>query len=287
MSLCLSYVIKSRRIVRGLEQADLAFEVGCDVRSVARWESGDLPSARHMVNLRQVLGITVAEMDELVLKHVMSGNGNLQFEGQSALAKYNWTYHDLVDRVLELERKTIGVSDSRYSGTPEVVSELFAANPDSWRVLITGNEVVGVWNILPLSPLAYDDIRSGRRGDGEISLRDIETLDLPCTVDAVLASIAIDQSIQTPRAFALLMRSLLSVMCSMASRGVNLRSICTHAWNAKMIPMCRRLEFQEVGAVGSTVDGIPIFEAEFSTLVRHPALSGLVPHVHSNLPHTE
>lgn len=66
-----------------------------------------------MVRLRQILGITVEEMDELVLEHVMSGNGSLQFEGQSALAKYNWTYRDLVDRVLELERKTIGVSDLR------------------------------------------------------------------------------------------------------------------------------------------------------------------------------
>lgn len=276
MSSCLSYVIKSRRIVRGLEQADLGNAIGCDVRSVARWENGDLPSARHMIGLRRALDITVEEMDELVLDHVTNGDTNLRIEDKSALARHRWTYGDLVGRVLDLERKTIGVSDPRYCGNLDAVTDIFSANPDSWRVLTRGNAVVGVWNILPLGPLAYDDIRSGLRGDGEVSLRDIETLELPGTIDVVLSSMAIDESIRTPKAFALLMRSLLSVTCSLATRGVVLRSICVHAWNPKMVPLCRRLAFREVGAVAGVSHDIPILETDFSSLIRQPALSGYV-----------
>ena len=65
MTATLASVIRARRLVRGIEQTALAASIGCDPRSVARWEAGELPSARHMTGLRAALDLTIAACQNL------------------------------------------------------------------------------------------------------------------------------------------------------------------------------------------------------------------------------
>ncbi len=106
--------------------------------------------------------------------------------------------------------------------------------------------------MVPLTVAAYGDIRAGRLAEGEITLADVETFDLPGTFDVSLCSIAIDRLARSPRSFALLVGSLLDVICAMVRRGIALRAICVQAWTPQTVLMCRRLGFYQTATPSGT-----------------------------------
>ena len=277
MTATLASVIRARRLVRGIEQAALAASIGCDPRSVARWETGELPSARHMTGLRAALDLTITEMDALVLAHVAGDGTRMRGEGPGILDRVGWSYGDLLDRVLDLELRATGIEGARFNGTSATWSAIFEALPESWRVLTRGDRVVGVWHLVPLRPPAYAAFRAGRLADGDIGTDDIETLDLPGAFDATLCSVAIDRSVRSPRTFALLVSSLLEVVTGFADRGIELRSICAQAWTPSVMLLCRRLGFQEVATLIDAPWPVPVLETRVARLLSHPALATLMP----------
>jgi len=78
--LTLGQDIRSGRLARGWTQEDLAWEVGVDVRTVQRWESGQMvPRSHHIAALTK---LTI--LDE---SHVYSGNmnRNIAIDGQQRI----------------------------------------------------------------------------------------------------------------------------------------------------------------------------------------------------------
>lgn len=277
MSITLATVIKARRLVRGMEQTALATAIGCDARSVARWESGELPGARHMTGLRAALDLTIDDMDVLVLGQLAGDDARYRIEGTSVLDRLDWDHGELLSRILDLEVRATGIEGQRHCGTVAELSRIFEALPDSWRVLTSGGQVVGVWHILPLSPGAFEDLRAGRIGEGEVTLSDVETLDVAGVIDVSLSSVAIERSVRSARTFALVIGSLAEVTTDLIRRGVSLRRVCVQAWSPQTLLLCRRLGFRQVGTLSGVPTTVPILEAEVGALLAHPALARLVP----------
>jgi len=52
-----SILLKHERVTRGWSQADLAERIGCDYKTVARWESGEcIPRMYHRRRIKDLFG---------------------------------------------------------------------------------------------------------------------------------------------------------------------------------------------------------------------------------------
>lgn len=269
----LAMTIKARRLVRGMDQAAFASALQCDTRSVARWESGDLPSVRHLTRIRSILGIAINEMDELILDAISGEDHKVRVEGPSVLDRLNLTYDELLTTIMELELRATGIDDPTATGTATFWSMIFEALPDSWRVLTRGNRIVGIWHMVPLVPSAYEDFRTGKLSDGQLELRHVESFDLPGKFNVSLCSVVIDRPTRNQASFALMLTSLLETIQQLAERDVVFEKVCLQAWSPHVTILCHRLGFREVGSRAHALGRVSILEGQAAEILAHPALA--------------
>ncbi|MGY6409628.1 MAG: helix-turn-helix domain-containing protein [Alkalilacustris sp.] len=162
MGVSLAEIIRARRIVRGMERQDLAAEVGCDVRTVRRWESGCRPLTRYMPALRAALDIPIEEMDQIMLAMLQQKDGQLRIEGPKFLEARGLSCWWLAETLLAMDRRLIGDHPTLGVHEPDQWAEVFESLPDSWRLLTHRGEIVGNWQFVPLAQGLHDEIRDGR-----------------------------------------------------------------------------------------------------------------------------
>ena len=176
MGASLAEIIRARRVVRGMERQDLAAAVGCDVRTVRRWESGYRPLTRHMPALRAALEIPIEEMDRIMLAMLQQKDGQLRIEGPEFLRTRGLSYSWLAETLLAMDRRLISDHPTLGVHEPDQWAAVFEALPDSWRVLTHRGEIIGNWHFVPLAQGAHDEMRDGRLHDADLGLGPIDLL---------------------------------------------------------------------------------------------------------------
>lgn len=237
-----------------------------------RWESGALPSARHLQRLRETLDISIELMDELVLTAVSTVDHRLKVQGSREIARIGWSLHNTLSEMLALDVRSIPIQNTRHEGTPEGWLPVMEALPDTWRILTRAQSVVGNWHVVPLTPSATERLRKGMLVDSEITLADVETLDLPGCVNIVISAFVLDQAERTPEAFRLLFESMLDFFTQLAERGVFLDRVLAATWTPTSQLLCRRLGFVEVGEITEGADRIPVVEVRARDVFARPEL---------------
>jgi transcriptional regulator with XRE-family HTH domain len=272
MNETLAEIIRARRLVRGMEREDLAAAVGCDARSIMRWESGAQPSARHLLRLREILDISIDLMDELVLTAVSTVDHRLKVRGSREIAHIGWSLRHTLAEMLALDLRSIPIQGTRHEGTLEGWLPVLEALPDTWRILTRAQSVVGSWHVVPLTPSATERLRKGVLIDSEITLADVETLDLPGCVNMLICAFVLDHAERTPEAFRLLFESMLDFFTRLADREVFLDRILAATWTPTSQLLCRRLGFVEAGALTEGAHRIPVVEVQARDVFARPEL---------------
>ena len=264
MSASLADIIRARRVVRGMERQDLASAVGCDVRTVRRWECGSRPLTRHMPALREALGISLEEMDRIMLSMLRNGGQQLRIEGPEFLEARGLSHGWLAETLLAMDRRLISDHPALGVHEPEQWAPVFRALPDTWRVLTHRGEIVGNWHFTPLPPGALDEMSAGRLLESQIRLEHLVTLDLPGRVDINVTALVIEPAYRQGRGLILLLQSLCAQLCHLARNGVRFGRIGAIASTPQSVPLCRRLGMEPVRDMGNGL-GI-FFEGRIRTL---------------------
>lgn len=247
MGASLAEIIRARRVVRGMERQDLAAAVGCDVRTVRRWESGCRPLTRHMPALREALDIPIEEMDRIMLALLRDRDGRLRIEGPEFLEARGLSHGWLAETLLAMDRRLIDDHPTLGVHDPEQWAPVFEALPDSWRLLTHRGEIVGNWHFVPLAPGVHDEMRSGRLRDSEIHLDHLVSLDLPGTFDINVTALVLEPAYRQGKGLVMLLRSLCDQLCQLAGRGIQVGRIGAIAWTPQSLLLCRRLGMRPVG----------------------------------------
>ena len=282
MGASLAEIIRARRVVRGMERQDLAAMVGCDVRTVRRWESGCRPLTRHMPALREALGIPIEEMDRIMLALLRDRDGRLRIEGPEFLEARGLSHGWLAETLLAMDRRLIDDDPTLGVHDPEQWAPVFEALPDSWRLLTHRGEIVGNWHFIPLAPGVHDEMRAGRLRDSEIHLDHLASLDLPGTFDINVTALVLEPAFRQGKGLVMLLRSLCDQLCQLAGRGIQISRIGAIAWTPQSLLLCRRLGMRPVG--NATNHRGAFFEAGIADLadpVSLPEVSHLL-RLHAN-----
>ena len=246
MGASLAEIIRARRVVRGMERQDLAAAVGCDVRTVRRWESGCRPLTRHMPALREALDIPIEEMDRIMLALLRDRDGRLRIEGPEFLEARGLSHGWLAETLLAMDRRLIDDHPTLGVHDPEQWAPVFEALPDSWRLLTHRGEIVGNWHFVPLAPGVHDEMRAGRLSDSEIHLDHLASLDLPGAFDINVTALVLEPAYRQGKGLVMLLRSLCDQLCQLANRGIHIRRIGAIAWTSQSVLLCRRLGMRPV-----------------------------------------
>lgn len=264
MSATLAQLIRARRIVRGMERQDLATAVGCDVRTVRRWESGSRPLTRHVPALREALDIPIEEMDRIMLELVRNREGGLRIEGVEFLEERGLSHAWLAETLLAMDRRLIGAGTALGAPNPEHWAPIFTALPDTWRLLTHEGRIVGNWHFLPLAPSVFEQVRASRLRDDELRLEHLTTLDFPATLELYLAALILEPRYRRGTGFVMMLRSLGARLGALAEHGIHFSRIGALACTPEAILLCRRMRMNRISC---GTNGTPqFFEARLTSL---------------------
>ena len=249
MSVNLAQIIRARRVVRGMGRQDLASAVGCDVRTVRRWECGSRPLTRHMPALREALGISLEEMDRIMLSMLRNGGQQLRIEGPEFLEARGLSHRWLAATLLAMDRRLIDDEPTFGVHDPDKWAPVFEALPDSWRLLTYRSEIVGNWQFVPLAPGLHDESRAGRLNDSDIRLDHLATLDLPGKFDINITALVLETAYRHGKGLMMLLRSLCERFCHLAICGIHIRRIDAVPWIPRSVLLCRRSRMEPVRTI--------------------------------------
>lgn len=245
----LAETIRARRMSRGLEREELARRVGCDVRSIRRWEGGGLPQARYVPALRRALDLTIEEVDSLLLTQITRDAPRYRIEGCGYAARTGTGLDAVLGQLIDLDRKLIDPEAALSADAIARWVAIFEALPDSWRLLTLGDAIIGNWHFVPLDPETYARCRTGAFGDEDLRVEHLQSLDLPGRHDMYLAALILEPAHHDGRTMRLLLQSYCERLAALATRDVYFDRICASAWTPAAVVLCRRLGMEPVAQV--------------------------------------
>lgn len=264
MDASLAEIIRARRIVRGMDRRDLAAAVGCDVRTVRRWECGSQPHTRHIPALREALDIPLKEMDRIVIRMLRERSDGLQIEGPEFLTKRGHSYSWLVETLLEMDRRLIASDPTASIQDANRWIPVFQALPDTWRLLTIRDKIVGNWQFLPLAPGVHDEICAGRLTEADLSLDHLVCLDLPGELDIYISALVVEPAYRQGQGLVMLFRSLSEKLNELSFRGIRFQRVSAIAWTPQSRLLCKRLGMQAVRNFG--IDSGTVFATTMDRL---------------------
>ena len=264
MSANLAEIIRARRTVRGMQRQDLAAVVGCDVRTVRRWENGSRPLARHIPVLREALDIPIQEMDRIILETIRDQNGGLRIEGGEYLRERGLSHRWLAETLLAQDKRLIGTSSTIGVQDPDQWASIFEALPDSWRLLTCRDEIIGNWHYLPTIPGVVEELRTGRLLDGDLRLEHATSLDLPGTLEIYFTALTLEGEFRRTTAIMMMLRSIVASLIQLAERGIYFSRITALACTPQAILLCQRLGMKDT--VNTSIVAPRFFEGPLTAL---------------------
>lgn len=241
--------IRARRMSRGLEREDLAQLIGCDVRSIRRWEGGGLPQARYIPPLRAALDLTIEQVDALLLARLGGDKLQYRIEGMGYLERLGLSLDTLLNCLIALDRRLIGDSASLGEDEGAKWVPIFESLPDSWRLLTLNDRIIGNWHFVPLDQDVYAQCRAGTITDSDLCLEHVQSLDLPGVHNMYVAALLLEPTHHDGRALRLLLQTFCQRLSALAAREVYFDHVCASAWTPASIVLCRRLGMFPCGRV--------------------------------------
>lgn len=249
----LSAAIQARREARGLSQAQLARMAGLSVNTVSRWEQGRFrPKGKAVIAfLKDTLDFTQDELDKLFLEWVMRDARSTapRIEDASFLTRSGLSYHDLLDRLLEIDFAAIPQLTPDDGGEAAHWAPIFEAQPHTWRLLVIGDYIIGYWHVLHLKRKVYEKLKSGQMSEGQLRVDDLANWSAAYTgvpAHLFISAIVVEPQHQHPHHGMMLIRALLTEIDRLIVDGFAITEFCTVAYSPNALHLCRSLGMERV-----------------------------------------
>ena len=275
----LSAAIQARREARGLSQAELARMAGLSVNTVSRWEQGRFrPKGKAVIAfLKDTLDFTQDELDKLFLEWVMrdARSTGPRIEDASFLTRSGLSYHDLLERLLEIDFAAIAQLTPEDGGEAAHWAPIFEAQPHAWRLLVIGDHIIGYWHVLHLKRKVYGKLKSGQISEGQLRVSDLANWSAAYTGDPAhlfISSIVVEPQHQHPHHGMLLIRSLLTEIDRLIADGFAISEVCTVAFSPNALHLCQSLGMERIGSKVACAERQPaeVYVAQADELTATP-----------------
>jgi len=239
----LSAAIRAEIHKRGISQGALAEKIGVSANSVTSWiKDRHLPDKESLGELRDFFGWNDKRISELLEDWFENDHGerNFRIAGADFVSmKYGGDYEEFLKEILALDKLAIPNVNFEHIGSAEQWAPIFQQTPYTWRLLVSGNEIVGYWQFLCLTDKAFRAALDGHLLDHRV---DFDVIDFPLVsgrYKAYLPMITVKPQYRGVETVNLLLSSLGRTFQSMAASGVFLEDFCATAFTFEGRRLCQ------------------------------------------------
>ena len=241
----LAVAIKAGLVLKGITQASLARQLNVSETTVSNWmQSRNRPDRESLYGLKSYFRWSEEKLGAIVEDWYENGYGMKSYRVAGhdfVVERFNRDYVEFQKYLIEMDLDTIGGLSPEYEGTPEQWAPIFESSPDTWRLLILGEEIVGYWHFMCLKDPYFSSLKNGTMIDAELRA---DMLDFPVTLGhykAYFNIITLRASEQNSRAFSVLLKSLEDVILGFARDSIFFSDICATAFSFKGKRLCEHI----------------------------------------------
>jgi len=215
------------------------------------------------------LGLDAATTNELPPWPDASSVDELYVADVQTIIRWGWSGEHLLDQLIQLDYEVLSDLTAEHEGHAAQWAPVFMDHPETWRLLVTPDkQVVGYWHFVPLFPEDFEQALAGTLRDGSITTDRVQVFELPGEYPIYFVSFCLLPRYRRTKAFTLLLEALGEVILNLASEGIFLDRVCTNAFTASGVAMCKmfglslRQPHREhgqiyVGAMAQIMDSTP------------------------------
>jgi transcriptional regulator with XRE-family HTH domain len=237
--------IKSRRESKGWTRETLAEKLGCDPKSVQRWETGGVKlNVGNIIALKKVLGFT-----EVEIRYYRSE----QFSAQLRTKSFGEYIAD--GQLNELEIKTSEIADQypiphlegNDYGTKDKWLQIFGNSPDTGIVILNHQELIlGYWLFVFVSSSTYENGLAGRNINRDIAIEDLIVPILPGEYDVYFVDLFTRDGYESPALSRALLNSFTQKLVEYARYGIFIKRMCANLSSEKIFSPAKQFGFEFV-----------------------------------------
>jgi hypothetical protein len=240
-----SAAIRAGLSFKGVSQATLADELDVSYNTLTSWVTDkSLPKEKSLPLVQSYFGWSDTKLLMLLEDwhlNVRSGR-TCRVEGAEFVNwKYAGDYTLFLKDLIALDQATIDGAVGEHEGTPDQWAPIFQNNPDTWKLLVRGDEIVGYWQFHCLKKEAYDLVARGQITDAEISIDMIAYPELEGKYFAHLPVITTLKEIRGIKTIKLITDSLCASIRQFASDNVFFESFAAVAFTEPGQHLCEGL----------------------------------------------
>ncbi|MGB3690299.1 MAG: hypothetical protein WBA02_13490 [Jannaschia helgolandensis] len=240
-----SAAIRGGLSFRSVSQATFAEDIDVSNNTVTSWVTDKtLPNKRSMPLVQTYFEWSDAKL----LMLLEDWHLNVRSEKACHIAgtdfvtwKYGGDYVRFLEELIALDQETIDGAVGEHEGTPDQWAPIFKNNPDTWKLLVKGDKVVGYWQFHCLKREAYDLVVNGDITDADITLDMVTYPEIAGNYFAHLPVITTRKEIRGIRTIKLIIDSLCASIRQFASDDVYFESFAAVAFTDQGKQLCERL----------------------------------------------
>lgn len=240
----LSLMIKTGLTLKGIKQTALAEALNVSENTVTHWvQSRRLPDRESLYELKEYFNWSDAKLEMIVEDWHANGHGEKKYRmaGHEYVAeRYNRNYFKFLSDIIALDKDTIGGLSDEYEGSPEQWAPIFETCTTTWRILLGYPEqnIAGYWHFISLKDKYFCQLLDGELVDSEITTKMLDFPVVPKHYNAYITMITTRHSDQGPRAFRIMIDSLIKTLVEFAENGVFLSRVGATAFSPKGKKLC-------------------------------------------------
>lgn len=199
-----------------------------------------------------------------------SGDGDYTVEGQKWVSDRDWSYQDLLHRLIDLDFLSLAGSSltAEDEGTVEQWAPVFEKSPETWALVVYRKKlIVGYWSYFSISDALVDKLKAGILMDSEISESEVRSIYDPGPHNIYFAMIARhpDMTFKGDRAVRLLRNSLINSAKHWLAK-VDIANVYAVCFSPEAVNLCRHFGLKQEAKMAK---GLPLFVGKPDTLARH------------------
>lgn len=235
MSSKLSAAIRAGLVLKGVGQSALAERLGVANNTVSRWvKDSHLPDKESLAALVDYFGWREEKVALLIEDWFENGHGERSYRiagDEFVRSAFDGDYTKFLDRIIQIDEHTIVGINKEHEGTSEQWAPVFQSSPYTWKLLVSGQEIVGYWQFVCLKDKYYDGVLAGSILDSQIT---VEMIDFPVVeglYSGYFCVIATLPQYRNTNSFSMLNRSITKTLSDFARNGVLFRRFCATAFS--------------------------------------------------------
>ena len=163
------------------------------------------------------------------------------FDFNDVKTSWKWNSKQLLRKLIALDKRLVGpeLTDD-LEGSVEQWSRIFEKHPDTWRLLIYGDNIVGYWQFVSLAEPRFNAIRDGDMVDAEISESHVLNYDDGGDFNLYVTMLAVDEKHRI-KGLSTLWTSFIEVLSELAEqKDVYFSNACAVAYTKTAEKFCKK-----------------------------------------------